>query len=400
MATTGSRHPAFKRYIPATALAAYRNAERNRTAEQPNCHLSWELLAGIGMVESAHADGRGLRSDGSTERPVLGPPLTGGEFARIKDTDGGRWDGDKEYDRAVGPLQFLPSTWKSFAVDGNGDGRKDLNNIFDAAAAAGRYLCADGSDLRNPGHITKALLRYNYSKSYACLVLSWAQAYRSGSLPSPLSVTLDTPVVRHISDQRPIAVPHADKALLRKAPAGETPSEKPEPAQRTGQGAAVREDTHSSPRRDAQQRLTDQGRGEASEKSDSNTSAADIAQPSLFRPAEAPGPNTIPPAQLPDASQDSVPEPASEHDDLTHDSRDGTAEEVSHTRTVLEGTDDVTQRSGCAAAGAMGRASEAAIEQPGKEGVVEAMEQCTEQPAVETYGGETGRVGTSSRGGQ
>ncbi|MGH8775651.1 MAG: lytic transglycosylase domain-containing protein [Jiangellaceae bacterium] len=81
--------------------------------------------------------------------------------ALIRDTDGGALDGDTTYDRAVGPMQFIPSTWRSVSVDGNGDGRRDPNNIYDAAQGAAVYLCAGDTDLRDPIQAARAVRRYN-----------------------------------------------------------------------------------------------------------------------------------------------------------------------------------------------------------------------------------------------
>ncbi|MFI9203409.1 lytic transglycosylase domain-containing protein [Streptomyces sp. NPDC053048] len=167
--------------IPATALAAYKNAERIAAEKYPNCHIPWQLVAGIGKVESEHAAlGGRLNADGLTERKILGPRLTGGQFARITDTDGGRWDDDKEYDRAVGPTQFIPSTWESFGTDGNGDGVQDPNNIFDAAAATARYLCAGGKDMTSAADLDRAVLSYNNSREYVNAVLAWMRKYQNG----------------------------------------------------------------------------------------------------------------------------------------------------------------------------------------------------------------------------
>ncbi|MDT0448683.1 lytic transglycosylase domain-containing protein [Streptomyces hesseae] len=168
--------------IPVTALAAYKNAEKLAAERYPGCHIPWQLVAGIGKVESEHAASYGLRSDGTTDRQILGPRLTGGQFAEIKDTDGGRWDGDAQYDRAVGPTQFIPSTWESYGVDGNGDGKADPNNIFDAAAGTARYLCAGSKDLRDPADLDRAILSYNNSREYVNAVLAWMRTYQSGQV--------------------------------------------------------------------------------------------------------------------------------------------------------------------------------------------------------------------------
>ncbi|MFV8130944.1 lytic transglycosylase domain-containing protein [Streptomyces syringium] len=179
---TGGDAPDGNTGIPKTALAAYQNAARLAATQLPGCHIPWELIAGIGRVESVHAGGYGLRSDGSTEKPIRGPRLTGGQFAEIRDTDKGRWDGDTEYDRAVGPTQFIPSTWEMSGADGNGDGIKDPNNIFDAALGTAHYLCANNRDLNSSADLDKAVLSYNQSREYVTAVLAWMRTYQSGNV--------------------------------------------------------------------------------------------------------------------------------------------------------------------------------------------------------------------------
>ncbi|MEF3112303.1 lytic transglycosylase domain-containing protein, partial [Streptomyces chrestomyceticus] len=183
--------------IPATALAAYRKAEGVLRGSQPSCRLPWELVAGIGRVESVHASGYGLRGDGSTVRPIRGPRLDGVEFALIRDTDGGRWDGDAVFDRAVGPMQFIPSTWGSWGADGNGDGVKDPNNMFDAALGTARYLCAGDRDLSRSADLDRAVLSYNNSRAYVNAVRKWMDTYRGvGVVETPD----DVPAVPHRPD--------------------------------------------------------------------------------------------------------------------------------------------------------------------------------------------------------
>ncbi|MCG3042047.1 lytic murein transglycosylase [Streptomyces sp. S1A] len=166
--------------IPATVLAAYKRAERTLGEERPGCNLPWQLLAAIGKVESGQARGGAVDAQGTTHKPILGPALNGVGFAHISDTDGGAYDGDTRYDRAVGPMQFIPSTWAGWGADGNGDGRKDPNNIYDAALAAGRYLCAGGRNLSDPADLERAILSYNQSREYLRTVLSWLDFYRKG----------------------------------------------------------------------------------------------------------------------------------------------------------------------------------------------------------------------------
>ncbi|MFF7040896.1 lytic transglycosylase domain-containing protein [Streptomyces massasporeus] len=166
--------------LPASVFAAYRRAEDRLAREAPGCRMRWQLLAAIGQVESGQARGGRVASDGTTLAPILGPRLDGAAFALIRDTDGGAHDGDPAYDRAVGPMQFIPSTWARWGADGNGDGRTDPNNVFDAALAAGRYLCAGGRDLSVPAELDRAILGYNHSAAYLRTVRAWYAYFLEG----------------------------------------------------------------------------------------------------------------------------------------------------------------------------------------------------------------------------
>ncbi len=171
--------------IPGVVLGAYQRAEQTLAASRPGCHLSWSVLAGIGRIESGHARGGRLDAAGNTLGPILGPPLDGSPgVAAIPDTDRGVLDQDTIWDRAVGPMQFIPTSWRSFGLDGNGDGVASPHNIYDATIAAGRYLCAGGSDLSDPVQLRAAVFRYNHSASYVTIVLRWAQAYLTGVTPT------------------------------------------------------------------------------------------------------------------------------------------------------------------------------------------------------------------------
>src|SRR3954447_22964096 len=168
--------------IPNVALNAYRVAAARMANAEPSCGIDWSLLAGIGRVESNHGrfGGAVLNPDGSSTPKIIGPPLDGGQFAFIGDTDGGAWDGDRTYDRAVGPMQFIPSTWRAYAVDGDGNGSTDPTNINDAALGAAHYLCVAGGNLRTSAGQRRAVLAYNHSDSYVAEVLALAAAYASG----------------------------------------------------------------------------------------------------------------------------------------------------------------------------------------------------------------------------
>ncbi|TLQ46617.1 lytic transglycosylase domain-containing protein [Streptomyces marianii] len=171
--------------IPATVLAAYKQAEQAVAASDPGCRIPWQLLAAIGKVESGQARGGRVDANGTTFSPILGPVLNGVGFANISDTDNGAYDGDRTHDRAVGPMQFIPSTWATWGQDANSDGRKDPNNIYDAALAAAKYLCAGGRDLSVKEDLDKAILSYNRSREYLRTVLSWFEYYKRGTHEVP-----------------------------------------------------------------------------------------------------------------------------------------------------------------------------------------------------------------------
>ncbi|WP_426573770.1 lytic transglycosylase domain-containing protein [Aquihabitans sp. McL0605] len=162
--------------LPLVALDAYW-----RAAALAPCAIPWWVLAGVGRVESRHgsAFGSKLTVDGDTTVPILGIPLDGrpGTMA-VPDTDGGLLDGDATWDRAVGPMQFLPGTWGRWAVDDNADRKADPHNLYDAAGGAARYLCFGRGDLDTTAKLRGALLAYNRSNPYVADVLAKGGAYR------------------------------------------------------------------------------------------------------------------------------------------------------------------------------------------------------------------------------
>ena len=171
--------------IPSVALAAYRNAEQMMAGAAPGCGVSWNLLAGIGRIESMHANGGAVDAHGTAVRPIYGPALDGslpGNEIIAQSNQAGR----TVYARALGPMQFLPGTWSRYASDGDGDGKADPQNIFDATLAAARYLCSGGLNLRNQSQVLTSILRYNNSMAYAQNVLGWAAAYATGVVPVDL----------------------------------------------------------------------------------------------------------------------------------------------------------------------------------------------------------------------
>ncbi|MBN9644768.1 lytic transglycosylase domain-containing protein [Corynebacterium mendelii] len=174
--------------IPAQALRAYGNAVVIARHVWPECHLAWTTLAGIGWVETRHGSYNGnvfspshLDDNGYAVPKIVGIALDGSPgFAEIPDTDGGAWDGDTDYDRAVGPMQFIPTSWEIFGRDANGDGVADPHQIDDAALAAAHLLCTRGGDLATPEGWTRAVRSYNASRQYLIDVRDAAANYALG----------------------------------------------------------------------------------------------------------------------------------------------------------------------------------------------------------------------------
>lgn len=235
--------------IPAMALDAYRTAEAIMARSNPGCGVSWNLLAGIGRIESAHASGGATDARGTAITPIYGPSLDGtlpGNEVIVQSVSSGR----VTYARAMGPMQFLPGTWSRYASDGNADGNADPQNVYDASLAAARYLCSGSMNLRDQNQTVTAILRYNNSMAYTANVLGWAAAYATGvepvnlptiggSAPPPISdAHLDTarrglgpdlPAVE-ASGVDPLAGQHSDVANQLSVPPGPPQPGAPTPA--------------------------------------------------------------------------------------------------------------------------------------------------------------------------
>ncbi len=223
---TGADTAAAAAGIGPVLAAAYTRAPVAVLALVPDCRVRWQVLAAVGKVESGHATAGGstIAADGTVNPPILGPLLDGHlpNTQIITDTDHGTLDANSAFDRAVGPAQFLPATWAGAGADGNGDGRADPQNVFDAELAKARYLClaVPGHDLTGDPAILTALWAYNRSHPYGTEVLGWVHTYDQLSLTGPPAAgaaegTVDgyaLPLPRAVFDADParLSAPHHD----------------------------------------------------------------------------------------------------------------------------------------------------------------------------------------------
>jgi membrane-bound lytic murein transglycosylase B len=168
--------------IPDRVLAAYVRAAQWEARSDPDCHMAWWALAAIGRVESGNASHSAVAADGDIVPRIVGIPLDGTNgTALIPDSDHGLLDGDTTYDRAVGPMQFIPGTWRTNGMDASGDKVADPNNIYDAAFAASRYLCAGagGQRVDTQAGLQAAAFSYNHSAAYVSAVWNGSAPYRA-----------------------------------------------------------------------------------------------------------------------------------------------------------------------------------------------------------------------------
>jgi hypothetical protein len=180
------------------------------------CHLSLSLLAAIGQVESGNAAGHQLDAGHRVVPAIVGPTLDGKKFAAIPDTDGGTLDGDAVWDHAVGPFQFIPSSWRTAGVDLDGDGVRDPQDVYDAAGAAMVYVCAGDRDLDDPRQLESAVLAYNHSRSYLRAVQAWKAAFDADGLWSgPTDVATATAAAQpHVTRSASSAHAHQTVATI------------------------------------------------------------------------------------------------------------------------------------------------------------------------------------------
>lgn len=180
--------------IPSVAYEAYRAASAASPTVAAGCAVDWTVLAGIGQVESDHGQvdpDHYLAANGDVLPQIRGAALDGtGGTEPVPDTDGGELDGDATWDRAMGPLQFIPARWRELGRDGNGDGVADPDNLYDAALSAVAHLCIlTPGDYADRGALRSALVGYNASGRYADEVLGWVERYRT----DPVTDIIESP---------------------------------------------------------------------------------------------------------------------------------------------------------------------------------------------------------------
>lgn len=138
--------------------------------------LPWQVLAAIGWEESRHGQGRVDPVTGDVDPPIEGPPIDGRPgFALLPDSSTS--DG---FARALGPMQFLRSTWERWATvapDRPPDAKPDVQNAWDAVFTAARHLCVGREHI---GELRQAVRSYNRSDAYVRSVLEKATAYGMG----------------------------------------------------------------------------------------------------------------------------------------------------------------------------------------------------------------------------
>jgi len=171
--------------IRVVTVDSYVRAAATMNNEPPECALDWASIGAVARVESQHGTylGRSVLASGDLDSPLLGLLLDGSGVAVVGDTDNGALDGNASFDRALGPMQFLPRTWRIFEVDGDRDGDTDPQNMYDATATAAAYLC-NIAQTKGTADFSERLLGYNASNSYVLRVISTATDLRSFDLPT------------------------------------------------------------------------------------------------------------------------------------------------------------------------------------------------------------------------
>lgn len=172
--------------LPAVAQDAYTSAARTAAALVPGCDVPAWILAAIGEIESHHGtiNGSTLGPDGTVTPPIIGPALP----QLGPDTDNGTWDHSPTLDHAVGPMQFIPATWRRYGTDHNGDTIADPHNLHDAALSAALLLCDHAHPMATEANWRTGLYAYNHSHTYVDHVLAAGVRHRDTRPPDALQL--------------------------------------------------------------------------------------------------------------------------------------------------------------------------------------------------------------------
>ncbi len=160
----------------AAALAEIPNFLIDHYEAAPTCTgLPWQIVAAIGYTESRHGEGHIDPTTGDTNPHIIGIALDGTHSGAVHVPPGGSpWHDDPVWDHAVGPMQFITSTWARWGIDANHDGVASPHNAYDAIATAGRYLCNGKPTLDS---ISQAIWRYDPDPNYAARAIDIAIRY-------------------------------------------------------------------------------------------------------------------------------------------------------------------------------------------------------------------------------
>ncbi|WP_134765229.1 hypothetical protein [Nocardioides sp. 1609] len=186
------------RDVPPVAVAAYERAASVVADPRVGCHVRWTTLAAVARVESDHGrrGGADLDEEGRAAPAVHGVALDGEDGRdRPRDTDRGKVDGLGRWDRTSGPAGFLPTEWAVYGVDADDDGRRDVQDVDDAALALAVRLCGTALDLDAHPALQAALTAHRPSRAYVRQVLRVARAYAADVREQDAAPTADLPVV-------------------------------------------------------------------------------------------------------------------------------------------------------------------------------------------------------------
>lgn len=165
--------------IPNAAVVAYQRAAAVMAEASPGTRLHWTLLAAVGRILTDHGQRGSHRVDdrGHVRPGIIGKPVRARGGQRIGDTEAGLLDGDRRFDRPVGPMLLTPADWTVAGVDGDTDGRRNPQDLDDASLALAVLLCHSGEDLRTTKGKRAALRRLNTDPDFVRAVLEANDAY-------------------------------------------------------------------------------------------------------------------------------------------------------------------------------------------------------------------------------